>query len=171
LAAGKGRRKHGWASRSEGVYQSRASTVAEEKLLGLLVANDELRKIILPQLDEGDYEGLATAEIFRALKALDAEGTEITYEVLTEATTNNGAVAEILPRILINEPAESFDESLSDAKSCLDALRLMKLDRWIEELSLQIAEADRAGDAERRDQLVMKKVGPIKAAQQVPAAG
>ncbi|HYT49994.1 MAG TPA: hypothetical protein VEL78_06355, partial [Pyrinomonadaceae bacterium] len=54
--------------------------------------------------------------------------------------------------------AESFDESLADANSCLDALRLMKLDRDIEELSTQIAEADRAGEAEQRDQLVMKKL-------------
>ena len=68
------------------------------------------------------------------------------------------SAAAILPRILINEPAESFDESLADANSCLDALRLMKLDREIEEMSTQIAEADRADDAERRDLLVMQKL-------------
>src|SRR5207237_4237741 len=36
-------------------------TVAEEKLLGLLVANDELRNIILPKLEPDDYEGVTTA--------------------------------------------------------------------------------------------------------------
>jgi DNA primase len=137
-------------------------TVAEEKLLGLLVANDELRNIILPRLEPSDYEGLATAEIFGALKKLGSEDKEITYESLSAATAGNEGVAAILPRILINEPAESFDESLADANSCLDALRLMKLDREIEELSTQIAEADRAGDAERRDRLVMKKLGLSK---------
>ena len=35
-------------------------TVAEEKLLALLLANEELRKIILPRLENGDYAGLAT---------------------------------------------------------------------------------------------------------------
>ena len=49
-------------------------TVAEEKLLGLLVASDELRNIMLPRLEPGDYEGLATAAIFRALKELGDDG-------------------------------------------------------------------------------------------------
>jgi len=137
-------------------------TVAEEKLLGLLVANDELRQIILPQLDPADYEGLATASIFRALKQLGSEDHKITYESLSEAMTGNEDAAAILPRLLINEPAESFDESLADANSCLDALRLMKLDRDIEELGTQIAEADRAGEAELRDRLVMTKLALSK---------
>jgi len=138
--------------------QSIQPTVAEEKLLGLLVANDELRNIILPRLEPGDYEGLATTAIFRALKELGTADKEITFESLSEATADNRTAVEILPRILINEPAESFDESLTDANSCLDALRLMKLDRDIDELSTQIAEADRAGDAEACDRLVMKKL-------------
>src|SRR5215831_6991524 len=133
-------------------------TVAEEKLLGLLVANDELRKIILPRLEPPVYEGLATAAIFRALKQPGAEEKEITFEALSEAIADDRGAAEILPRILINEPAESFDESLADANSCLDALRLMKLDRDIEELTTRIAEADRAGEAEGRDRLIMEKL-------------
>ena len=133
-------------------------TVAEEKLLGLLVANVELRKIILPRLEPPVYEGLATAAIFRALKLPGAEEKEITFEALSEAIADDRGAAEILPRILINEPAESFDESLADANSCLDALRLMKLDRDIEELTTRIAEADRAGEAERRDRLIMEKL-------------
>jgi DNA primase len=137
-------------------------TVAEEKLLGLLVANDELRQIILPQLEPADYEGLATASIFSALKQLGSEDHKITYESLSEAMAGNEDATAILPRLLINEPAESFDESLADANSCLDALRLMKLDRDIEELGTQIAEADRAGEAELRDRLVMKKLALSK---------
>jgi hypothetical protein len=66
--------------------------------------------------------------------------------------------AEFLPRLLMNEPAESFDESLADANSCLNALRLMKLDRDIDELSAQIADADRAGENDERDRLAMKKL-------------
>jgi DNA primase len=137
-------------------------TVAEEKLLGLLVANDELRNIILPRLEPSDYDGLATAAIFRALKELGTGKKAITYETLSEAMAENGAATELLPRILINEPAESFDESLTDANSCIDALRLMKLDRDIDELTTQIAEADRAGKAEERDRLVMNKLALSK---------
>src|SRR5882724_7212472 len=137
-------------------------TVAEEKLLGLLLASDELRNIMLPRLEPSDYEGLATAAIFRALKELGAADKEISFDSLSEATADNSIAAEILPRIMMNEPAESFDESLADANSCLDALRLMKLDREIDEHSSRIAEADRAGEDELRDQLAMKKLGLSK---------
>jgi DNA primase len=154
------------ASRHDGIQKVFAKTarptVAEEKLLGLLVANDELRNIILPRLEPTDYQGLATATIFGALKQLGTEEKEVTFESLSEATAGNEGAAAILPRILINEPAESFDESLADANSCVDALRLMQLDREIDELSTQIAEADRADDAELRDRLVMKKLGLSK---------
>ena len=133
-------------------------TVAEEKLLGLLVASDELRNIILPRLEPTDYEGLATSAIFRAIAALKKEDKEISFDSLSEATAENSMAAEFLPRLMMNEPAESFDESLADANSCLNALRLMKLDREIEELSAQIADADRLGEDEERDRLAMKKL-------------
>src|SRR5436309_10676707 len=114
-------------------------TVAEEKLLQLLLANDELRNIILPRLEPPDYEGLATAPIFQSLKELGADDKEISFESLSEATADNSITAEILPRLMINAAAESFDESLADANSCLDALRLIKLDRDIDELSSRSA--------------------------------
>jgi DNA primase len=133
-------------------------TVAEEKLLGLLVASDELRNIILPRLEPTDYEGLATSAIFRAIAALGKDDKEISFDSLSEATADNSMAAEFLPRLMMNEPAESFDESLADANSCLNALRLMKLDREIDELSAQIADADRMGENEERDRLAMKKL-------------
>jgi len=133
-------------------------TVAEEKLLGLLVASDELRNIMLPRLEPTDYEALATSAIFRAIAALGKEDREISFDSLSEATADNSMAAEFLPRLLMSEPAESFDESLADANSCLDALRLLKLDREIDELSAQIADADRAGENDERDRLAMKKL-------------
>ena len=133
-------------------------TVAEEKLLGLLVSSDELRNIMLPRLEPTDYEALATSAIFRAIAALGKEDREISFDSLSEATADNSMAAEFLPRLLMSEPAESFDESLADANSCLDALRLLKLDREIDELSAQIADADRAGENDERDRLAMRKL-------------
>jgi DNA primase len=133
-------------------------TVAEEKLLGLLLASDELRNIILPRLETPDYEGLATEAIFRALQTLGKEDQEISFDSVSQAASDSPAAAEVLPRIMLNEAAESFDESLADAHSCLDALRLMKLDREIDELSTRIAEADRSGENEERDRLAMEKL-------------
>jgi DNA primase len=133
-------------------------TIAEEKLLGLLVQSDELRNIVLPRLEPTEYEALATSAIFRAIAALGKEDKEISFDSLSEATADNSMAAEFLPRLMMNEPSESFDESLADANSCLNALRLMKLDREIDELSAQIADADRLGENDERDRLAMKKL-------------
>ncbi len=131
-------------------------TVAEEKLLKLLLGSEELRKIVLPRLEPGDYEGLATAPLFRGLVKLNEGESEISFDSLSVETGDNPAASELLARLLIAEPLESFDEALSQADKCLDALRLMKLDREIDELSSQVAEAERAGEAEKRDQLSLQ---------------
>jgi len=123
-----------------------------------VLANEELRKIILPRLEEGDYADLGTAQIFRALVKLDQEESEISFDSLSEATTDDPKASELLARLMMDEPAESFDDSLAQADSCLNALYLMKLDRRIEEMASEIAEADRAGDGERRDRLAMEKL-------------
>ena len=134
-------------------------TVAEEKLLALLLANEELRKIILPRLENGDYAGLATATVFSALIKLDHDGREVGFDSLSEATADDPKAGELLARLLMDDATtESFDDSMAQAESCLDALRLMTLDRRIEEMSSEIAEADRAGDDERRDRLAMEKL-------------
>jgi len=131
-------------------------TVAEEKLLELLLASDELRKIVLPRLEPSDYEELATAPIFRALVKLDEEENEVSFDSLSEAAADDGQSSELLARLMIADRAESFDEALAQADSCLNALRLVKLDRHIDELTSEIAEAERAGEAEKRDRLSMK---------------
>jgi DNA primase len=131
-------------------------TVAEEKLLQLLLANEELRKIILPRLAATGFEDLATASVFRALIKLDQNGSEINFDSVSEETASDSLAAGLLPRLIMDEVAESFDESMAAADSCLDALRLMKIDRRIDELSSEMAEAERAGEAERRDRLALE---------------
>src|SRR5882724_904031 len=148
------------AAVQELVRRSPASrpTVAEEKLLALVLANEELRKIILPRLEDGDYADLATALIFRALVKLDREESEISFDSLSEATADDSQASELLARLMMDEQTETFDESLTSAESCLNALRLMNLDRRIDALRSEIAEAERAGDGERRDRLAMEKL-------------
>jgi replicative DNA helicase len=132
-------------------------TVAEQKILELLLASEELRKIVLPRLEPSDYDGIATAPIFRALVKLNEDEGEVSFDSLSAETADDPSAGELLARLMIAEPIESFDEALTHADSCLNALRLMKLDREIDELSSQVAEAERAGEAEKRDSLVMKK--------------
>jgi DNA primase len=132
-------------------------TVAEQRLLELLLASEELRKIVLSRLEPSDYDSIATAPIFRALVKLNEDEGEVSFDSLSAETPDDAATGELLARLMIAEPIESFEEALTHADSCLNALRLMKLDREIDELSSQVAEAERAGEAEKRDSLVMKK--------------
>ena len=131
-------------------------TVAEEQLLELMLGSEELRKIVLPRLEPSDYNGLATAVIFRALVSLSEEEAEVSFDSLSAETADNPAAGELLARLMLSEPIENFDEAMTRADSCVDALRLMKLDRQIDEISSEVAEAERAGEAERRDRLSLQ---------------
>jgi DNA primase len=143
------------ASVQEMVRRSPASqpTAAEKQLLELLLADEELRKIVLPRLKAEEYEGLATAPIFRALVSLAKEGKEIGFDSLSKATADDAQTGELLAFLMISEPTESFDHSLAQADKCLNALRATMLDRRIDELTSEIARAERAGDAELSERL------------------
>src|SRR5262249_28460887 len=132
-------------------------TVAEEQILELLLGSEELRKIVLPRLETRDYEGLATAPLFQAITKLNDEESEINFDSLSAETADSPAVSELLARLMLTDPIENFDEALAQADSCVDALRLMKLDRQIDEMAAEIAEAERAGEPEKRDRLVLEK--------------
>ena len=145
----------------QGIVTRRATakpTVAEEKLLELLLRDEQLRHSILPRLEEADYEGLATASIFRALLELEGEGTAAEFSSLSAKVEGDPVATEILPRFLISESPEgdAADDLPATAESCLNALRLMTIDRRINDLSAELAEAERAGDGERRDSLAVE---------------
>ena len=138
-------------------------TVAEQRLLELLLANERLRRDILPKLAKTDYEELATASIFRALVEIEAEGREPDHDTLTQKTEDDRFALELLPRLLIGEIQSMESEKGSDprvaAEKCLDALRLVNIDRRIRELSAQIAEAERLGDDARIVELISEYGG------------
>jgi hypothetical protein len=129
--------------------------------LQLLLANDELRKIVLPRLESADYEDLATTPIFRALVSLDKEGKEIGFDSLSEATAND-MQSELLARLMMADTTESFDESLTAADKNLKTLRLLKVERVIEELGAQKADAQRAADGEKLQRLAMEQLEWMK---------
>jgi hypothetical protein len=88
---------------------------------------------------------------------------------LSEATADDAEASELLARLMMTESAESFDETLAAADSCLNALRLMKWDRRIDELRSEIAEAERAGDTERSVSLQLQHLEVIKQRDAVDA--
>jgi len=135
-------------------------TVAEQRLLELLVNDPELRAAVLPHVVETDYSELATAAVFRALVQLHNEGRPVEFSSLSELTEGDAVAADIVPLVLMQEPeraeGEATDDFFAKAESCLLTLRLMSYDRRLRELAGEISAADRAGDATLRDRLVME---------------
>jgi DNA primase len=135
-------------------------TIAEQRLLELLVHDEELRRAILPKMERADYEELPTAAIFRALVEIQEEGGTVDFSTLGAKTESDPLAADLVPLLLMSErgraEGEAVDDTLANAESCLNALRLMMVDRRISELSTEISAAERVGDAERRDRLVLE---------------
>jgi len=136
-------------------------TVAEERLLELLLADEKLRRMVLPKLEPGDYDDLPTGPIFRALLEGEREGTAIDFDFLSQKTEGD-PISELLPSLLMaeleNEEGDQSDARQLAAERCLNALRLMKVDRRISDLRLEIAVAERNGETERCDKLATEQI-------------
>ncbi len=137
-------------------------TVAEQHLLELLIYDEELRDIILPQIEETDYDTLATVEVFRALFALKEIGTPVTGESLLELVSDDAATSDFVSVLLLSEPArekdDAIDEVLREAEGCVIALRSMAISRRILEISQEMVFAEQSGDFARRDSLVVEQI-------------
>ena len=137
-------------------------TIAEQRLLEMLIHDAELREMILPSLEETDYEELATASIFRALLTLRQNGGEVSAETLSELTADDALVEDILPVLLMGEAPrehdEAIDEVLAEAERCVFALRGMAISRRIVEISQEMVLAEQKGDMESRNRLVNEQL-------------
>lgn len=135
-------------------------TIAEEKLLELLLHDEEIRRVILPEIEPGDYEDLATASIFRALAEESVDRGILDFDALLAVIGDDPDASRILPQLWMSEGQrdedEPIDEALGVAERCLNALRLMRADRQIDELGARIADAERAGDTRLRDELALE---------------
>lgn len=123
---------------------------AEQQLLQLLIADEELRRVILPKLEQSDYEDLLTASIFCALIEIDKEGAKLDFSTLSQKTESSSQAFSLLPMLMMGDIESEEKENEGDrriaAEKCVDALRLVSIDRRIRELSAQIAVADRLKD-------------------------
>jgi DNA primase len=131
-------------------------TVAEQQLLELLLSNDNLRHEILPTLPQSDYQGLITASIFSALVKIESEGGKPDLESLLEKTQGDEESQQLLPMLLMGgvQPEEAKDSDLRiSLRRCLDAMKLVNLDRRLRELGADIAQAERDGDNARLAEL------------------
>lgn len=157
------------SSRSSSSMQKRAAdnimsapqaTVAEQRLLEILVHDEEIRHTILPRLEPSDYQSLTTASIFDLIKKTAESGETLDSTQLSELAMRDPVAEKLVPLILLIEPprhaGDAPDEVLAEAESCLVALQLMGVDRRLQELAAEMAAAERAGDHQQRDRTVIE---------------
>ncbi len=137
-------------------------TVAEQRLLELLIYDRELRDAILPQLEETDYEMLATAAVFRALFVIHQNGLEVTNQNLLELTKDDETASDFIPVLLMSEPAREADEAIDhvliEAENCVAALRTMAISNRILDISQELILAEQNQDKTLRDVLVNEQI-------------
>jgi DNA primase len=133
------------------------ATAAEQRLLGLLFADANLRREVLPMLREEDYEDLATAPLFKALLELEREGVEIDFDSLTGKTDGDEFAARMIPMVLMNSSLHSSNEHYV-ADECVATFRLMKLEQRIEELRRELAIAEREQDVDKVSRLSAEQI-------------
>ena len=137
-------------------------TIAEARLLELLIYDNELREIILPQLEETDYEQLSTASVFRAVFELQKTSAEITLESLLNLVGDDETAADFVPVLMMSEPprevGDAIDEVLSDATSCVFTLRSMAISTRILDISQELMLAEQSGNSELLNHLVMEQI-------------
>jgi hypothetical protein len=131
-------------------------TIAEQQLLELLRKRKSASRSVAV-LPKSDYEELITAPIFTALVEIEAQGGEPDLDSLLEKTEGDIEMQQLLPMLLMGgvrpEDEKDADTRLSFQK-CMDALRLVNIDRRIRELSAEIAIAEREGNDARRVELI-----------------
>ncbi len=137
-------------------------TVAEHRLLELLIHDSELRKELIPQIENTDYEMLATATVFEALIELEMEGLPVDRENLLDRTGDEVVAADFIPVIMMSEEpreqGEALDEILTEAENCLATLRSMAISKRILIISQELAVAEQNNDSESLARLVNEQI-------------
>jgi DNA primase len=137
-------------------------TVAEQQLLEMLVHDDELRKHILPMLEETDYEALASAAIFHALIEADKRSLEMTAGNLSSLLEEDIQAQEMAPLLFLNPPprgeGEPIDELQAKAEDRVAALRFQAIENRIEEIKRESKFAEQQGNWELFNQLTFQQL-------------
>ncbi len=127
-------------------------TPAEERLLGLLFADETLRHGVLSMLQAEDYEDLATAPIFRALHELERDNIDVDYDTLSQRTEGEPVALTILPKLFMSDSLHASNEHYAP-EECIFTFRLIKLQQRIDDVRAELAAAERDGDSEKVAQL------------------
>ncbi|MDM7921408.1 MAG: toprim domain-containing protein, partial [Pyrinomonadaceae bacterium] len=143
------------------VSQSKV-TVAEQHLLELLVFDRELQAMVLPILEETDYEHLATGPLFHALYHNFEKQAENTVENLLEFVGDDEFFHDFVPLLMMTEPKREEGEALDDvfhrSENCILTLRTMAISNRSIEISQEMIAAEQAGNHELAHSLALEQL-------------
>ncbi len=142
---------------SASLTKQRQATAAEQRLLGLLFADESLRRRVLPMLNDQDYEDLPTAPLFKALIELDHEGSAIDFDTISAKTEGDEFIKSMIPMVLLNSSLHGSNEHYVP-EECVSTFRLMKIEQRIEELRAELTTAERNQEIDKISQLVAKQI-------------
>ena len=133
-------------------------------MLEILINQATVRRLMMFQMTEEDYEGLRTAQLFRMIFEFEQQGVEASYHNLSQALGDDDLARDLLPGlIMIESAAPSLAEERSperaerEAAESLYSLRCVKLAEKQAALQVEINQAQRNNDAARLGELMMLK--------------
>ncbi len=137
-------------------------TVAERRLLELLVHDAELRSQIVPTIEESDYHDLATAELYAAFVAIANSNGTIDAESLLDHIADDEEMIDTARDIFASAPKRDadtkIDTALREAEGCVLTLRGLAITNRINELGRDAVLAEQSGDTELFNQLVHEQL-------------
>ncbi|HXG68304.1 MAG TPA: DnaB-like helicase N-terminal domain-containing protein, partial [Blastocatellia bacterium] len=140
-------------------------TLAERQLLELLLANADVRRAIVHNLQESDYAELATGAIFAAVVEIERAGLEPDIASLGERIEGEAERA-LLPALLMSDLSwaggDEFDILFKKATEALSSLRRKWIEKRLETIQIEIAQAEREQDAARVQGLFLEKANLLK---------
>ncbi|MCI0486131.1 MAG: DNA primase [Blastocatellia bacterium] len=126
-------------------------TQAERQLLELILADGDVRRAIVSSISEDVYTDLATAALFAAIAELEGEGLEPDLANLSERVKDEADLS-MLPALLISDLAwaggEDFDTLFKKATEALSSLRRRQFERRLDQIQMELGQAEQAQDTE-----------------------
>jgi DNA primase len=136
------------------------TTPAERQLLELMLANADVRRMMVANLAEDDYSAIATGSLFAAVISLERESVEMDFSRLSERVETDeerALIAEALISDLAWAGGSDFDTLFKKATEALSSLRRRQLERKLEQIQIELGKAERDNDTDRVLRLYQEK--------------
>ena len=130
---------------------------AEKKLLAAILNHAGVRQRMIRQINEEDFQRLRTAPVFKLLFDLEQNGEEPTYTILTERIYDVALVNDLLPELLLEAEEKTEEAYQREAEESLVSLQTTRLAEQQAILQTEINQAQRAGNAEQVNELMLRK--------------